>query len=194
MGEFAVQNSDPRLGSLRWADWTNRASNLALVRAQGTVLIPVQELLPFQRQIVEEDVALALVLGQVALFTARVPIDEAWRILNVTLEHDDSVTHDVRFGYFPRAGAGNFRAISNLPVAVGQETPIYNSSAALAAATQFGVRGPVPVEFFPDDDINILDQTVAANANVLWGLRIRYEQIPLPLEQAIGSRFISTAI
>lgn len=194
MGEFAVQNVDPRLGSLRWADWTNRASNLPLVRFQGTVLVPIQEMRPFQRQVREADIATSLSPGQRARFEATVPIDEAWKILDVTMEHDDSVDHEILWSYNPRRGAGGNHIVSRGPIPVGIQTPIYRSFTAFVSSGTFAPRGAEAVEFFPDDDISFFSLAVAVDPTVIWRFRIRYELIPLPLEQDVTTEWTSQAI
>jgi len=194
MGESIVKNVDPRLGSLRWAAWTNRGGNQALIQNQLTVLLPVQELLPFQRQIREQQLGATPAVTEKSIFTVTVPIDEAWRMIDVTYEHDDSTTHILEWSYFPRDGAGDQHMIARKSVNMNLATPLYRSFSEENSASRFAPRGPTTVEFFARDQIQIFDLTGATDADVQARLRLRWELIPLPQDQRLSTQWLGQTI
>jgi len=194
MGEFAAQNSDPRLGSVNWANWTDQASQLALIAAQARMLFPVQEMLPFQRQIRQQDLANSPAVGQSVVFQAEVPDDEAWRMIDLTVEHDDSTTHIFRWTYIPRFSGAGIRMIARKSVNMNTETPLYRSFSDETSASRFAPRGPNAVEFYSGDRIEIFDLTGATDADVITRMRIRYELIPLPLDVSLVNEFTTTTV
>jgi len=194
MGEFAAQNSDPRLGSVNWANWTQQASQLALIAAQARLLFPVQEMLPFQRRIRQFDLANSPAVGQSALFQATVPDDEAWRMIDLTVEHDDSTTHIFRWTYIPRFDGASLRMITRKAVNSNTETPLYRSFSDENSASRFAPRGPNVVEFYPGDRIDVFDLTGATDADVVTEIRMRYELIPLPIEIALDDIWTTTTV
>jgi len=194
MGESVVKNVDPRLGSLGWATWTNRGGNQALIQGQLRTLLPVQELLPFQRQIREQQVGATPAATEQAIFTVTVPESEAWRMIDVTYSHDDSVDHTVKWFYTPNRGATGNHVIALTPVPVNVETPLLRSFSAVISAATVSPRGPGPVEFFAFDTITFLDLTAAIDANVISTLRLRWELIPLPLIKSLSTQWLGQTI
>jgi len=194
MGESIVKNVDPRLGSLRWADWTNRGGNQALIRGQLTTLLPVQEMLPFQRQVREQDTGATPAVTEQSIFTVTLPIDEAWRMIDATYEHDDSVTHIIHWTYFPRSGAGDAHTVARKSVNMNLATPLLRSFSEENSASRFAPRGWGPVEFFPGDIVQILDLTSAVDADVQARLRLRWELIPIPLSKQISTQWLGQSI
>jgi len=194
MGESVVENVDPRLGSLVWATWTNRGGNQVLIKGQLRTLLPVQELLPFQRQIREQQLGASPAVGEKSIFTVTVPQDEAWRIIDITYEHDDSTTHILEWSYFPRDGAGDQHMIARKSVNMNLATPIYRSFSEENSSSRFAPRGPTPVEFFPRDQIQIFDLTGATDADVEARLRVRWELIPVPLSHTLSEQWLGQSI
>ncbi len=196
MGESIPQTkplTDPRAGSVNLADWLNLSSIVPAVANQFNVLVPTQEMRPFQRRIQDQDVEAGPTVGQFALFQATVPFNEAWKILDVTMEQDDSVPHVLRWRYTPRLGIGGFRMVARKTIAANVATPLYSSFSDEGIATGFAVRGPQKTEFFPNDVITFADTTPAVNANVTWALRIRYELIPLPFAIRQSAEWVGSA-
>lgn len=152
-------------------------------------------MLPFQRRIRDQVVPLTVTpIGQLAIFEATVPIDEAWRMISVTLAHDDSVEHEMVWIYIPRLGVGGTHVVARFGIPVGQGTPIYESFTAVAAINSFAPRGPKVVEFYANDVVQFLDLIGSVDDPVNWALRIRYELIPLPLEQELTTEWTSRQI
>jgi len=187
MGESIVENVDPRLGSLGWADWTNRAGNDPLVRGQLTTLLPVQELLPFQRQIVTRSLPIAVPQGEQVQFDATVPNEEAWRLQWMAYFHDDDLSHILVFRMLPGIGKpSEFHQITRMQVREDVTTPLYPSltTAPLANNIWHQHGGPHP-EFFGGDKITVIDETAVNDAaGVTAVLVFRYELIPLPISKA----------
>lgn len=151
-------------------------------------------MLPFQRQVRELDLSAGPSAGQQALFTANVPANESWRMIDATYFHDDSTTHIIRWGYTPRAGAGaGLRIITRISVNMNLETPLYRSFSVEDSTSRFAPRGPERVEFFPRDQVTFLDLTAATDADVTATLRLRYELIPLPLSVVLDDVFTQTS-
>jgi len=194
MGESIVKNVDPRLGAIEWARWTNRAGNQSLVKGQLSTLLPVQELRDFQRQIREQQVNAGPSAGQQAIFNVTVPELEAWRMIDVTYEHDDSVTHILHWFYNPNRGATGEHTIARKAVNMNTATPLLRSFSEEGSASRFAPRGPNQVEFFPFDVITFLDLTSATDANVTAVLRLRWELIPLPQDKRLSTQWLGQAI
>lgn len=194
MGESIVKNVDPRLGSIQWARWTNRAGNQSLIRGQLSTLLPVQEMQPFQRQIREQQVGATPAVAEQSIFTVTIPKLEAWRLIDLTYAHDDSVTHIVELSYFPRNGAGDKHVITRRSVQGGVATPLLRSFSAETGAARFAPEGPGPVEFFARDQIQLLDLTVATDADVVVTARLRWELIPLPQDKRVSTQWLGQTI
>jgi len=180
-----AENNDPRLGSTKWADWTNQASNLALIAAQLRLLIPTQEMMPFQRRIFQEFIQVTPAIGQTTIFTWTVPRDESWRILHVSVFHGDvpnlTWTLDVE-------SALDVNLLLPVARAVVQQnilSPLYPSANAQAAITVFRAESGPAVEAYPGDEVQVRNRT-PMTAAVPISVRFRWELIPLPLDDNLA--------
>jgi len=190
MGELSVKNLDPRLGSLKWADWTNRGSNQPLIKQQLSVLIPNQEMLPFQRQVLTREMLRSVPQGDNVLYEATVPQDQAWRLIWMTYRHVDNIFHILNFRVLPMLpNATIFHTITRRQVQNDTDTPLYPSMPVVATDdTQFDHRGGPRPEFFPGDKLSVLDETSMSKVgSTTCKLIFRYERIPLPVSQTIDN-------
>ncbi len=195
MGESTVKNVDPRLGSLNWATWTNKGGNQALIQRQLTTLLPVQELLPFQRQVFTRRISNLVSQGDQVTFDAVVPDGQAWRLLWMAYAHDDDVPHIITVRVLPRLPQlVTFWPLFRIQVREDIDTPLYPSKATTGTSNNFWTQvGGKPPEFFAGDRISVLDQTAVNQAgDVLEELFFRYEQIPIPVTQAVDEVWTTT--
>jgi len=191
MGESVVRNFDPRIGNTRWAEWTNHASKAALIQAQSTVLFPVQEMLPFQRQIFHQAETVVTAQGQTERVEAVVPDDEAWRLISVNIAHTDTA---------PKA----FRLVivSGLDVNVNQDytlkdvtqninTSLYPAGSSVNSALRFAPTTGPPIEAFPRDIVQVRSNTgTAAPGGAQTTFILTWELIPPPLTDNLSTLFV----
>lgn len=177
--------TNTRTGGATLGDWVSQASQTPVIDSQWTTLFPVQEMLPFQRQILTREIEPGVSQGENVLFEATVPDDEAWRLHFVSYFHDDNTNHTVRLAVVPRLQTVNGRyPYVRQQIREDIDTPLYPSMAT-SGTTQnnfFNQRGGKQPELFAGDAISLLDETARADA-VAGVARIlfRYERIPLPL-------------
>ncbi len=177
--------SNTRTGGATLADWVTQANQAPVIDSQWTTLFPVQDMLPFQRQLLTREIEPGVSQGENVLFEATVPDDEAWRLHFVSYFHDDNTNHTVRLAIVPRLQSPNGRyPYVRQQIREDIDTPLYPSMAT-SGTTQnnfFNQRGGEQPELFGGDAISLLDETarvdaVAGVARILF----RYERIPLPL-------------
>jgi len=194
MGESAVQNFDPRLGSLVWAEWTGRASNNPLITEQLVTLIPVQEMLPFQRQVRTRQMDSTVIQGNNVLFEATIPQLEAWRLLWMSYRHVDNIFHILRFAVTPTlSNATVLNIITRRQVVNDIDTPLYPSMPVVATDdAEFDQRGGPQPDFFPGDKLSVLDETPMSKVPPTdVKLMFRYERIPIPVSQKVDDVWTS---
>jgi len=177
--------TDPRAGSISLGEWLNLSSITPALANQLNLLVPTQEMEPFQRQIRTGLLQSAPTVGQVALFTATVPDDEAWRMIYLSIHQDDSVTHIYRWTVIPKIENGQLVMIARKSVNSNLETPLYRSFSEENSASRFAPRGPLPVEFMPGDQIDVFDLTSQTDATTIHKLSFRYELIPIPQKRSV---------
>lgn len=142
---------------------------------------------PFQRSVRTQEIPAAVAVGEVPLFQARVPDDEAWRLHWMTYFHNDSEAHIVRLTFSPRLEQpDSFMTIARQQIAQDIDSPIYPSMpTTIVTNSQFNQRGGEQPEFFPGDLLLFTDESV--RVDVVAGiarLMFRYELIPLPVSMA----------
>lgn len=192
MGESVVENLDPRLGSTVWADWTNQASNRPLITGQIRELVPVQEMLPFQRVIRTRAFSQGFIVNQLVSFNADIPDDEAWRILAVEIEHDNTAAMRWVLRVTQRGQPYRYRA-AHVLVDTSVPTPLYPSASMSNDGDQARALTGPPLEAFPGDQVSIRSLTVGAAAGGVVDFSIRYELIPLPFRKERDQVFTSAA-
>lgn len=192
MGESVLENFDPRLGSTNWADWTNQASNRPLIVGQFQQLLPVQEMLPFQRVIRTRGFSQGFIVNQRVTFEAVIPDDEAWKILAVGIEHSNTVDMIWVLRYTRRGQPFLYR-VTRAVATPNNATPLYPSSALDQSDSRFRALTGPPLEVFPGDTLTILSPTPAAAAGGVADFSIRYELIPLPLRTEVDTLFVGSA-
>lgn len=189
MGEFAAPNSDPRLGSVNWAKWTDQASQLALIAAQARILFPVQEMMPFQRQVVTQELASAPDNGQKATFEIVVPNGEAWRILWIGIRHSNAVSLqmqiEIDYATEHNVNYSPLREVAD----PNTNVPLYPAAQATEQSNRFHQVTSPEIELFPRDRLNILQLTAATGTIAVTAI-LRYEQIPIPVDLEKGDRMV----
>jgi len=180
-----VQLLSSRTGGNNFANWVAQSAQVPAIDSQLTTLIPVQEMLPFQRQILTREMGLSVPAGDLPLWEAIVPEDQAWRLHFAAIFHNDTPPHVFSFRFIPRAGAGNtFYQIARQQIRDNTDSPLYPSMAVNSTANNFfNQRGGERPEFFPGDAISLIGETLAVVNPVTMRFIFRYELIPLPVSQ-----------
>lgn len=192
MGESVVENLDPRLGSTIWADWTNQASNRPLIVGQFQQLLPVQEMLPFQRVIRTRGFSQGFIVNQRVRFDANVPDDEAWRIIAIGILHDNAADMQWVVRVTQRGQPFLYRA-ANVLVVPNEQTPLYPSASVGAEDDEARALTGPPLEAFPGDQFTVRSPTLGGAAGGVVDFSIRYELIPLPLRKERDEAFVGSS-
>jgi len=186
MGESVVPNFDPRLGSTKWADWTNQASNRPLIVAQFRELIPVQEMLPFQRQIFQENAEGLPSQNQTTVFNWVVPQDEAWRILSVAILHTDTAALTFAFTIISARDVNILMPVSRETLNANIAASLYPAANSSNTANDFRQQPRPPREAFPGDTVQVRMLTgITAPGGAQVNVFMRAELIPLPLSDQL---------
>lgn len=193
MGESVVENLDPRLGSTIWADWTNQASNRPLIVSQIRQLVPVQEMLPFQRVIRTRGFDQPFSVNEKVTFRAEIPQDEAWRILAITILHSNTAAVQWVVEVLAQNQINFIHEVVHIVADPNQRTPLYPSSPGPTSDSRSQTRTGPPLELFPGDKLDIRSLTPSAAGGGQADLSVRYELIPLPLAEEIDTFFTGSA-
>ena len=181
-----AENNDPRLGSTKWADWTNQASNLALIAAQLRLLVPIQEMMPFQRQVFQEFIQVTPAIGQTTIFTWTVPQDEAWKLLHVSVAHSDPTNLTWTLDIQSARDVNVLMPVARVVVEPLFIVPLYPSAPGTGGLSTFGAQTGPPREAFPGDEVQVRNRT-PMTAAVPVSVRLRWELVPLPLEDKLAA-------
>jgi len=192
MGEFAVENFDPRLGSTNWADWTNQASNRPLIVSQVTQLVPVQEMLPFQRIIRTRALQQVVIVNEKVTYSVTPPDDEAWRILAVSAKHNNNVDVQFVLDLIAVIQTSFVYEANHTVLNPNQQTPLYPASSGSTDDSRSQTKTGPPLEVYPGDTLRIRTLTGWGAVPGVTELSVRYELIPLPLRQELDT-FITGA-
>jgi len=193
MGEDTSRNVDPRTGSQNYGDWVNRASNVSLINKTSRTLFPVQEMLPFQRQLVDGSFTRAtLAINQAALFDITVPEKEAWSMKWITVEHTDPGGAQDASIFVVRA-AGPIFVLMHRQVGANLENNLYPGKQILpasASSSEFDYDGPM--ELFEGDTLSVRigPMTGASVADCA----LRYEHIPAFRQHDLGLPDATTTV
>jgi len=187
MGESIPQVNpltSPRAGSVSLADWLNLSSITPALANQLNLLVPSQEMGPFQRKVAQREMIAAVDNTEIPIYEAIVPDDEAWRLHWVTYFHNDDINHIVRLTVTPRLQQpDSFMRYARQTVTPSLDTPVYPAYAYVAPNSNlFNTQtGPRP-EFFPGDHLFFVDETARNLVSLgLARLMFRYELIPVPV-------------
>jgi len=166
-------------GSAGLADRLAIDTNVAPIGFSQNVLVPSQEMAPFQRKFRDVPINLASVAGQRTITTGRVPRNEIWKLVALSIRHDDSVDHTFRLRCnSPLAPNVSWDYMVQI-VGGGTETPLYPAIPYTADSNGlFNIRGGPPPEWLAGDTLTILDDTVAIAANVITFITMRLEIMP----------------
>jgi len=166
-------------GSIGLTDWLDIAVVTAPIGFNQNVLVPSQEMMPFQRQFRDVPINLASVAGQRTITTGRVPVTEIWKLVALSIRHDDSVDHTFRLRCNSPLAPNVSWDYAVQIVGGGTETPLYPAIAFTADSNGlFNIRGGPPPEWLGLDTLTVLDDTVAVNANVITFITMRLEIRP----------------
>jgi len=191
MGEFAAPNDDPRLGSTKWADWTNQASNLALIASQARLLFPVQEMMPFQRQIFHQNAEIVSAQGQTERVTAVVPDGQAWRLRSITVLHTDTAPKTFRLIVVSGLNVNITANYVGRDVTQNVITSLYPAGVSVNSALRFAPSTGPPIEAFPRDTVQVRSNTATAAAGgAQTNVILEWELIPLPLADNLSELFV----
>lgn len=187
---------DPRAGGPNLAEWLNLGSIVPPILAQLPILVPTQEMMPFQRRIRHQHIQISLAVGKRALATGIVPDDEAWKILQITVIHTDTAE---KFFALRIVSGLNVNLIAQyILTSVGpnsQRQALFPGSNGETAKTRSVVRtGPVP-EAYPRDQVLIADLTATAAApGAQVDIILSYEIIPVPASDILSEEFVGTEV
>ncbi len=191
MGESVVPNFDPRLGSTRWASWTDQASNRPLIIAQLRQLVPVQEMLPFQRQIFHQNREVVSAQGQTERVTAVVPDDEAWRLRSITVLHTDTAPKTFRLLVISGLNVNITAEYTSRDVTQNVATSLYPGNQPANSTLRFSPATGPPIEAFPRDTVQVRSNTpTAAAGGAQTNIILEWELIPLPLADNLSELFV----
>jgi len=200
MGESTPQVNpltSQRAGSVSLADWLDLSAITPALANQLNLLVPSQEMRPFQRKISQREIVAAVAQNQQPIFQALVPDDEAWRLHWMTYFFNDNVDHTVRLSVTPRLQQpDSLMKFAQQIVSPATDTPVYPAIPFTADSNGlFNVRGGPRPEFFPGDLLLFVDETVRNDAVAgLARLMFRYELIPLPTATATDDTWVVNVI
>ncbi len=166
-------------GSVGLTDWLDVAVITAPVGFNQNILVPSQEMMPFQRQFRDVAINQASVVGQRILASGTVPVTEMWELVALGIRHDDSVDHTFRLRCNSPLAPNQSWDYAVQIIPPGQETPLYPAIPYTADSNGlFNIRGGPPPKWLGLDTLTILDDTVAVNANVITFITMRLEILP----------------
>jgi len=167
-----------RTGGVGLGDWVSQAGNEPVVDSQLTILVPTQDMLPFQRRIFTRELDAASVpIGQRATFVGTVPAKEAWRILWIGVRHSDPTSLIFSVELNPATPSNVNYAPVRVSVDSNTNVPLYPASEADGVSNRFFQHAGPPLELFEGDQLRIT-QVSLATAIELTSLVVRYELIP----------------
>ena len=181
MGEPTLKNADPRVGNVSWAEWTSQQTNESLIQAQLRLLVPVQDMLPFQRQIVEEPAQALPSVGQQSVFTWIVPLIESWRIMSMSVLHTDTAPVEFSFNIISNRNPNMVMPVSRQLVSANVQTSLYPSAPSTVGPTTMRAQAGPPAEAFPRDIVQVRSiGGIAAPSTGGNSFRFQYQQISSP--------------
>lgn len=207
MGERATEEKPPpnieidnlRIGSQNLSQWLQLPGGRSPVQKIAPILLPTQEMRPFQREVRASRQDQAVGIGQQAAFSITVPNDENWKLLLMWIEHVD-----MGFG----GGVFEFkRTMQHLLPGLffslwegeledgGGGQVIYPTAvqrARIAVDNFVDIRGNALVEFYRGDVIAVTQNKAAVTAGVAR-VAIVYELIPALSSVEDGPDWFSTA-
>lgn len=190
MAELRLTQSE--VGQEALQDWFRWPVQHSPIDSIVTTLVPMQDMLPFQRVFADLNFASQLVIAtDVVQFKVPVPPNESWRVVWVQVEHDDPGGAMSWTIGATRNSGGKFVLLDH-PVAAGAAFLLYpgrvtqpsagNSSSWDLAGSSFEVQGK--------DELIIQSGTFTGAATVFCSIRI--EKIPAAnrFEQLVGNTTI----
>lgn len=172
------------IGQFALNDWYQQRNNEATLQRSGTALIPVQEMMKFQRRFRTGEFQRAGIAGQQFVGEIEVPRTETWRFHYFDLSHDDSGPLKFTVTIEPSntgLTAPREYTIFREDVDPGINTPIIESmSENPGSGSLFKRRSTLPLEILPGDFLRVLSDAFVG-ANVITHVFFRYEILPPPV-------------
>jgi len=170
-----------RTGGNIFSQWVAQASQTPAVDSQLSILIPTQEMRPFQREVrTFTDDQASVPIGQRATFRAIVPEGEAWRILWIGVRHSDPGT--LTWGVSLESATPT--SIDFLPIRTNvdadTDTPLYPANTQSGSSNRFNWNTSPELEAFQGDAVRVA-MISPASGILLATVLLRYELIPIPL-------------
>lgn len=171
VGQFALNN------------WYQQRNNEATLQLAGNVVIPVQEMLKFQRRFRTRQAPFPATIGQVLNAEIEVPRTESWRFHYFDVVHGDSAPLKFTLSLAP----ANTGIVSPLEYTLFRGDPDPNINTPFLEAMSenppsgalFKRRSTLPVELMPGDFLRLRTGVVAA-ASITITVFFRYEILPPP--------------
>jgi len=187
------------IGSLNLSKWLELSGGRSPTSEIAPVLLPTQDMRPFQRRLRTQTKVQAVAATQAAAFSVDVPNNENWRLVLMWISHVNLGTGGVVF-QFRRTFT---HLLPGLPftlwegeiddTSVGEV--IYPSAVqrARVAVNRFvDLRGDEGVEFFRGDNISVVQSDAAVTPGTVT-IAIAYEIIPDLANIDFGPAWLSTS-
>lgn len=169
----------PEAGAFALNDWLGQTDNEATVQAIETVLLPTQEMMPFQRKIRQVLIQVSPGIGQVPIISGKVPRNESWLLHRASAETSEG--HFYTFSVLPLRNGSILHKIGNFSLETGIQTPLYPSrwEQTVNNNERFNMQPGYWPEFMPGDLVQFNTSEVAVAAHVVK-FQMRYEVRPVP--------------
>jgi len=179
--------STPEPGGLSYLSWLRTPSNFQPVEFIQNIIVPTQDMLPFQGRWFYFNGAVAIPNLDFFEFSVTCPLDESWRIdYIILLFTTDTGNVDVRVEIEPAALANltGLSRIAFMDVENGSEQAIYPTETEIATVARndtYTYNGKKLV-ILPAEKLIIASSVIADVGGSFGSITIRYEQIPPPTE------------
>jgi len=162
---------------------------------QSTSLQPCQELLPFQNsyRYIQQTIVLAGA-QTIGIFTAEVPLDEAWEIDIIGVQHDSAGTISFSVDQSHRPLLAIPIILTRQDVLADRMQPLIGSPPFTVAASVGRYQKLEPIKALPGDTI-VIGNITSMDVFSTIILVVRYKLIPIPLaiEVPEAGLFITSA-
>jgi len=172
------------VGQFGLNNWYQQRNNEATLQLAGTVVVPVQEMLKFQRRFRTRQFERSPIAGQFFAGEMEVPRTESWKFHYFSVLHNDSAPLKFTLSISPSntgfVSPREYTLFRDDPDP-GVNTPLIESiSENPPSGSLFKRRSPAPFEVLPGDVVRIVTAIVAA-ANPTITVYFRYEILPPPV-------------
>lgn len=171
------------IGQFALNDWYQQRNNEATIKGATDQIVPVQEMLKFQRRFRTREFQRSAIAGQRLEGLMTVPRTEAWVFHWFDVQHNDS--GDLRFDLLLEpANTGflspRFYTVVRRDVSPNVNTPLVEAMAANpASGSLFDRRSGRPFEGLPGDIIRLITTNVVGTT--VFNVFFRYQVVPPPV-------------